>query len=122
MLKTALQNGEEKAVGAKTIWGKIVLFLKERKHITLYMACGDIVDVEIKNNQLIINTDELLLYDILTEAKNIDLIKESINWLGLKLEIVVNRIFKQSELIEQDIEKLKNLGINLKIIEGDVYE
>lgn len=86
------------------------------------MACGDIVDVEIKENQLIINTDELLLYDILTEEKNRDLIKQAVNWQGLNLEIVINRIFKQSELIQQDIDKLKSLGINLKIIEGDVYE
>lgn len=86
------------------------------------MACGDIVDVEIKENQLIINIDEPLLFDILTEEKNKDLIKQAINWHGLNWEIVINRIFKQSELIEQDIEKLKNLKINLKIIEGDIYE
>lgn len=86
------------------------------------MACGDIINVKIKENQLIINIDEPLLFDILMEEKNKDLIKQAINWQGLNLEIIVNRIFKQSELIEQDIKKLKNLKINLKIIEGDIYE
>lgn len=115
-------TGGKAQISAKTVWGKIVLFLKEKKHITLHMACGDIVDVEIKENQLIINTDELLLYDILIQEKNKSLLEQAISWQGLKLDIIINRILRQSELVQQDIDKLKNLGINLKIVEGDNYE
>lgn len=117
-----IDNVALKQKSAKTIWGKVVLYLKENKHIMLHMACGDIVDVEIKEDQFVINTDELLLYDILTDEKNKTLLKQALTQQALKLDIVINRIFKQSELIQQDIDKLKNLGINLKIVEGDNYE
>jgi predicted transcriptional regulator len=81
------------------------------------MACGDIVDVELNDNKFIINTKEALLYDILTDKNNIELIKQALKWQGYNVELVINRILKPKELMDQDIKKLKDLGLNIQIKE-----
>ncbi|MDD2227135.1 MAG: hypothetical protein PHH71_00925 [Clostridia bacterium] len=81
------------------------------------MACGDIVNVEIKENNFIIITDEQILYDTLTDNSNPQLIKQALNLQGFDGEIIINRTLKQNELVAQDIEKLKNFGLNVKIFQ-----
>ncbi|MDD2445902.1 MAG: hypothetical protein PHX09_03735 [Clostridia bacterium] len=91
------------------------MYFKEKKHLSLYMACGDIVDVELSDNKFIINTEEALLYDILADKNNCNLIRQALMWQGCDAEPIINRILKQKELMEQDIKKLKELGLNIKI-------
>jgi len=81
------------------------------------MACGDIINVEIKENNFIITTDEQILYDTLTDNSNPQLIKQALNLQGFEGEVIINRILKQNELVAQDIERLKNLGLNVRILQ-----
>ena len=72
----------------KNVWGKVVLYLKENKKVALYVACGDIVDVKIENDSLIIRSSVDFLVGGLDDGRRA--IENALRWQGLhlKLEIV----------------------------------
>ena len=43
-------TNKNRNASSRTVWGKVVLFLKEHKFIALHVACGDITDVDIMDN------------------------------------------------------------------------
>lgn len=104
------------SLSAKNIWGKIVLYLKERRQIALHVACGDITDVELKDNNLIINITDGMMYDLLNDGKRE--LESALRWQGLELNIVIN--VKKVELSsqEKDIKKLKELFGDYLIVKG----
>lgn len=103
-------------LSAKTVWGKVVLFLKEHKEIALHVACGDITDVEFKGNTLCINVYDGMLANLLKEG--LREIENALRWQGLDMPVEVNvKKIEQSEE-EQDIEKLKNIFGDYLIIRG----
>ena len=103
-------------LSATTIWGKIVLYLKERRQIALHVACGDITDVRLDGENLVINIEDGMMLNLLTEGKRE--LESAIRWQGLDLNIVINvkKIEKTAE--EQDIEKLKQIFGESLIIKG----
>lgn len=111
---TAL-NGK---LSVKTIWGKVVLQLKERKQIALHVACGDITDVELSGNSLIINVTESVLAGMLEDGRKE--IERAISWQGLDLKVVINLKEKASSAGEQDIEKLNQIFDDVKVIEKKI--
>ena len=102
-----------------TIWGKVVLFLKEKKHIALQIACGDVTNIKLLDNKLIITTDEKYITKILENAENQKILKDALSWQGIYAEIEVKRLLKLAELQEMDLNKLKGLGLDIKIEKGD---
>ncbi len=102
-------------LSVKTIWGKVVLQLKERKQIALHVACGDITDVELKDNSLIINVTENVLAGLLEEGKRE--IERAISWQGLDLKVIVNLKEKFSTKADKDIEKLNQIFEEVKVVE-----
>lgn len=105
-------------MSAKNVWGKIVLFLKERRFVALHVACGDITDVSIEGNNLVINVEEGMLATILAEGKRE--LENALRWQGLDLNLEIK--LKKSNLSgqEEDIKKLKTiLGNKLTIIGGN---
>lgn len=105
-------------MSAKNVWGKIVLFLKERRFVALHVACGDITDVGIENNNLVVNVEEGMLATILAEGKRE--LENALRWQGLDLNLEIK--LKKSNLSgqEEDIKKLKTiLGNKLTIIGGN---
>ncbi len=103
-------------ISAKTIWGKVVLLLKEKRQIALHVACGDITDVELKEDKFIINVKENMLAHILEEGKV--QIERAISWQGFELKVIVN--LKEKEVLpeDEDIEKLKEIFDDLIIIDN----
>ena len=99
-----------------------MLFLKEKKHIALQIACGDIIDTSLENEKFVITTDDAYLEKILTAPENTKIIEDALAWQGLKCRLVVNRKLKTSELQKQDIEKLKSLGLEIKVGKGEKNE
>ena len=91
----------------KNVWGKVVLYLKENKKVALYVACGDITDVKIENNSLIIRSSDDFLVNVLEDGRRD--IENALRWQGLdlKLEIVKFESLKQKQ--EKDILKLIRL-------------
>ena len=94
-------------MSAKTIWGKVVLYLRENRQVALHVACGDITDVELQGNNLIVNVTDGMLHNLLIEGKRE--IERAIRWQGIDVNLVlsVKQVVKSPE--EQDIEKLKEL-------------
>lgn len=81
------------------------------------MACGDITDVKIEDQFLVINVEEGMLGEILREGKK--QLETALRWQGLDLKIKINLKKPNSLPQQEDINKLKKiLGEKLKIIGG----
>ena len=93
-----------------------MLYLKEHRQIALHVACGDITDVRLDGENLVINIEDGMMLNLLTEGKRE--LESAIRWQGLDLNIVINvkKIEKTAE--EQDIEKLKQIFGESLIIKG----
>ena len=71
-------NGDlcENSLSARTVWGKLVLKLKELNLITLHTACGEIRNVKFLKNVLIVTIQEEYLFKMLTSSINLAKIGE----------------------------------------------
>lgn len=97
---------------ARTVWGKVVLFLKEHRYVALHVACGDITDVEISGNELIINAKDGMLFNLLINGKRE--IESALRWQGLNFLVKVNLIEDEKSDIQRDYERLAEVfGENL---------
>ncbi len=92
----------------------MVLYLRENKNVALHVICGDITDVSLIDGRLIIKTNEQYLFDIVSSKENEQEIKKAISWQGLDLELEFVKTKKEEELIQEDFNKLKNLGIKFR--------
>lgn len=100
-------------LSARTIWGKVVLYLKEHKEIALHVACGDIVDVALDGNKFIINLFDGMLINLLEEGKR--KIEEALRWQGLDLQVIVNIKKEVLSDSEQDLKRLNEIFGDVKI-------
>ena len=64
------------------------MYLKEHKEIALHVACGDITDVAIEGDNLIINVFDGMLVNLIIEGKKE--IEKALRWQGLELNVRVN--------------------------------
>ena len=92
-------------LSAKTVWGKVVLFLKEHRHIALHVACGDITDVQLDGDKLILNIFDGTLVNLLTEGKRE--IENALRWQGIEHKLVINIKETEYTKTEMDIKRLK---------------
>ena len=94
-----------------------MLFLKEHRQVALHVACGDITDVSIDGDRLIVNASEGMLAQILKDGRRE--IENALRWQGLELKLEVNLIESKNLPQQEDINKLKKLvGDKLTIIGG----
>ena len=98
----------------KTIWGKTVLYLREHKNVALHVVCGDITNVELDGNKLVLRTEEQYLYDMISSPENVEEIKKAIAWQGLSLELEIIKLKKDEDLVEEDLTKMSKLGIKFR--------
>ena len=94
-------------LSAKTVWGKVVLFLKEHRHIALHVACGDITDVELSGNNLILNVFDGTLVNLLGEGRRE--IENALRWQGLEHKLLINVKETQYSKTEMDIKRLSEV-------------
>lgn len=83
------------------------MYLRENKLIALHVACGDISDVVLENNKLIIRNSDDFLIRLLEDGRK-DL-ENAICWQGLNLELVIEKEDSKDQKMDRDIEKLKRL-------------
>lgn len=102
-------------LSARTIWGKVVLYLKEHRQVALHVACGDITDVALVDGKLVINVLEQMLAKLLEEGKSI--IERALRWQGLELDVEINMKEQESSQSQQDIKRLKEVFEDVQIIE-----
>lgn len=94
-----------------------MLFLKEHRQVALHVACGDITDVSIDGDRLVVNASEGMLVQILKDGRRE--IENALRWQGLELKLDVNLIESKNLPQQEDINKLKKLvGDKLTIIGG----
>ena len=91
----------------KNVWGKVVLYLKEHKKISLYVACGDITDVKIGNGKLYIKSSDDFLISVLDDGKRE--LENALRWQGLNLEVEIVKFENENQKREKDILKLSKL-------------
>lgn len=101
----------------KTVWGKVVLFLKEHHEIALHVACGDITDVELKGEELVINVYDGMLVGLLDGGKRE--IENALRWQGLDLKVRINIKTEERSKDEQDLLKLKKTFGKILYIKGE---
>ncbi len=99
---------------AKTIWGKVVLYLKEHRQIALHVACGDITDIEISGGKLIINTIEGTLVSLLEQGKAE--IEKALRWQGLDFQVEIRIKEETLGKAEKDIKKLNEVFDEVTIL------
>ncbi|MBE7074334.1 MAG: hypothetical protein E7379_04530 [Clostridiales bacterium] len=92
-----------------------MLFLKEHRHIALHVACGDITDVQLDGNSLILNVFDGTLVQLLNDGKRE--IENALRWQGLEHKLVVNIKETRYSKTEEDISKLKSVFENIIIKE-----
>lgn len=105
-------------MSAKTVWGKVVLFLKEHHQIALHVACGDITDVELQNDSLVINVYDGMLVGLLQDGRRE--IENALRWQGLDLNVKVNIKVEEKSQEEEDLQTLKKTFGDKLIIKGDI--
>lgn len=101
-------------LSAKTIWGRIVLYLRENKQVALHVACGDITDVQLEGDNLVVNIYDQMLENLLKDGRRE--LERALSWQGVNVNLVLNFKTIQKSEQEKDIEKLKKLFGNEIII------
>ena len=103
------------ASNEREIWGKVVLFLKEHKHVALHVACGDITDVTVKDGNLVISTFDNTVASLLEDGKRE--IERALSWQGLEMGVIIDKKEELPNKMELDEVKLSKLfGNKLKVI------
>ncbi|MBQ9785955.1 MAG: hypothetical protein IJW25_00630 [Clostridia bacterium] len=109
-------NGSQLKMSARTLWGKVIIYLREHHAVALHIACGDITDVEVKDNKFIINTTDAYMFELLNGEENKKDLTSALNNFGIKnFEIIKKE--KVLTKTQEDIIKLKSIFEDKLIIE-----
>lgn len=81
------------------------------------MTCGDITDVEVDNNQFIAHTTEEFNYNMISQDYSKNEIEKAFKWFGCYYKFVPVLEQKVIDKQIQDIERLKSIFKEIKIIE-----
>ena len=92
------------------------MFLKEHHQIALHVACGDITDVELQNDSLVINVYDGMLVGLLQDGRRE--IENALRWQGLDLNVEVNIKVEEKSQEEEDLQTLKKTFGDKLIIKG----
>lgn len=84
--------------------------------MSLLVACGDILDVDIIGDDFVINIVDKAIFDVVNKNENLSLLDSIFKSLNYDYKLVVNKKDKQEDLIQKDIDLLTKLvGSKLKI-------
>lgn len=102
---------------AKTLWGKLVIYLREHNQVILHIVCGDIKNVRYDGDTLLILPEQKNVVDLLNEKNNYEELKKAFNFFHQdKFEI---RLDEKVQQIEENIKTLKKYFNNINVIKGD---
>lgn len=91
-----------------------MLYLKEHRQVALHVACGDITDISLENGKFTINVLEKMIASLLEGGRGE--IERALRWQGLDLELVINLKEQSYSKAEQDINKLKEIFDDVKVM------
>lgn len=106
-------TAKQGSLSPRTIWGKVVLYLKANKQVALHVACGDITDVAIQDGKFIVNLFDGMLANLLNEGKKE--IERALSWQGLDLKLQINCKQEVLSTTDHDLKRLKEVFGEVKI-------
>lgn len=71
------------------------------------MACGDITDIDLTAQSLVVHVKDSMLNNLLTDGRRE--IENALRWQGLDLRLDIDYKPREKSPEEKDIEKLKGL-------------
>ena len=110
------QQKQQPKLSPVSVWGKVITQLRTMNKGALFIACGEIDDVSIKDNTFIIKAKEnnKLLLDV---PENFKILQEIMHDLLPNYDILVTELRKEDDPREIAKEKLKQLfGDKLNIL------
>ena len=81
--------------------------MKEHRHIALHVACGDITDVQLEDDKLVVNVFDGTLVKILSDGKRD--VENALRWQGLELKLAINIKETQYSKTELDLKRLSEV-------------
>lgn len=75
--------------------------------VALHVACGDITDVEIEDQHIIINAKDGMLANLLLEGKRE--IESALRWQGLDYAVKINLLTDEKSEADLDYERLREI-------------
>ena len=72
------------SVSPRTLWGQLIIKLRESHSVALHIACGDITDVDYNGETFFINTTDAFLYELLKSEDNMKDLKNAFESFGIK--------------------------------------
>ena len=106
MLKKKLKI-QKQLPPVKQIWGKLLTRLRESGEPALFVACGEISEMEIVENKIIAKTDKDYLFNLISTNENKLVIKRTLRFLGFELDFDMVKIQPKDADALSDIESLK---------------
>lgn len=103
-------------ISPKTIWGRVVVNLRERNNIALHIICGDITNVSLENNVFVLSVEEDYIIDLLSQPENASELKKAFASNGVNEYKILKK--EKQKGVASDIETLKKyFGDYLKVKE-----
>ncbi|MDR0849945.1 MAG: hypothetical protein LBN07_00475 [Christensenellaceae bacterium] len=90
---------------AATLWGKVVLKLRESKYPVLHTACGDIRKTQLEGNILRVFIETEYIYNIIVKEENFALLTKTVEQINPGL--VVSLQFVEDKTADENALKLK---------------
>ncbi|MBQ7978021.1 MAG: hypothetical protein IJ301_05495 [Clostridia bacterium] len=80
----------KKAVNCRSVWGKVLLGLRNNNIINVHSICIEISDVAIVENDFVINVHKSINYEILKKQQNYGDLVDTFIKLGYNYNVVIN--------------------------------
>lgn len=107
-------TAKQGSLSPRTVWGKVVLFLKEHRQVALHVACGDITDIEITDTALVVKVKDSMLNNLLSDGRRE--IENALRWQGLELGLEIDYKPREKTEEEKDIDNLSKLAGDYLIV------
>lgn len=69
---------QKTVMSAQTLWGKVILYLREHNDRILHVMCGDIRDVEFDGEEFVISSKEDYVVNMLSDKTNYEELKKAL--------------------------------------------
>ena len=83
----------------------------------MFVSCGEILDLEIKDEKLVAKTDKEYIFELISSNNNLLAIKRSLRFLGIDLGFEILKTQSKDHLEKQDIDFLKDKFKDKLIVE-----
>lgn len=94
-------------INIKQVWGKLLTRLRESNEVALFASCGEVSNILLKEDKIVLQTDKKYLADLIGDDKNILILKRAARFLGYDFDFSVEVLESKNEKIDKDIIFLK---------------